>query len=296
MKINRKIQNIGLAAFAGLAVIGLIIGSFLDQKITEKIGDFSSPFGIIFTALGPVLVLAFGVLVGALLFFMPKLENKKWDIFFRVLGMVAVVGFLACQLKEGFDYTDFPVMQEHKTVYKVLIGAFTALLDGAIFLFSRIWVKKMDEKALVPICIIVVTIIVIYFIGGEVVKYLASRPRPRVLATGVHSFKQWYEWKPFAAFKDEYDDCKSFVSGHAANATCLVTILPLIAALGKKENDNKIQIITLVIGALFTLIVCLSRIVALAHFLTDVMGGIILSCAIQAVVINVAPIILKKIE
>ena len=296
MKINRKIQNIALISISGLALIGLIIGSFLDQKITGKMGNYDNLFGIIFTAFGPVLTLAFGVFAGALLFFMPKHPNKKIDIGFRILGAIAVLGFIFTQIKEGVDWVDFPRMQAEAATYKVLIIVFIALIDLMILLFTRIWVKKMDIQAMYFVALMIIGIFVVYFVACEGIKYIASRPRPRVIDQGLHEFKQWYQFKPFAAFTPEYKDCKSFVSGHAANAACLITMLPLVATLNKRENNNIIQILTIVIGALFAFVVAFSRIIARAHFMTDIMGGIIVSCGIQALAINVKPFNFKKAE
>ena len=296
MKINRRLQNISLIIVSGLALIGFIIGSFLDQKITEKMGDFDNLFGILFTALGPVLTLAFGVLAGSLLFFMPRIENKTWNLLFRVIGAAAIFGFIFSQVKEGLEYVDFPIMQAEKQTYMVLILVLIGLIDLTIVLFSRIWIKKTELNNMIKVCLLIIAIIAVYFVICEAVKYFASRPRPRVIDQGLHEFKQWYQWKPFAAFTSEYKDCKSFVSGHTANAACLITILPLVSSLPRRENSNKIQIMSAIIGALFVFIVAFSRIVAKAHFMTDVMGGIILSCGMQALVINVAPLIIKKIE
>lgn len=296
MKIDRKIQNISFIIIGFCALIGLICGSFLDQKITEKMGDFNNLFGILFTALGPIITLALGVFAGVILFFMPKLENKGWNSCLKSLGALAVLGFMFVQIKEGIEYVNFPRMQANESTYKVLIIVMILLIDLMIILFTRFWVNKIDKKVVVQICLIIISIIVIYFVACEIIKYLASRPRPRVLDAGLLTFKQWYQWKPFAAFSSEYDDCKSFVSGHSANATCLVTILPLVASLSKNENNKTIQILTIIIGALFAFVVALSRIVARAHWMTDVMGGILLSLSVQALVINVVPLILKKSE
>ena len=46
MKINKKAQNITIAIIASIALIGFILGTFLDQKITGKIGDFDDFIGI----------------------------------------------------------------------------------------------------------------------------------------------------------------------------------------------------------------------------------------------------------
>ncbi len=294
MKLNRKIQNIGFIVIGSIALIGFIIGSFLDQKITGKMGDYNNLMGIIFTAFGPVITLAFGVLAGATLFFMPKLENKTLNIVFRIIGAVGVIGFAFSQVKEGLEWVDFPRMQAEASTYKVLIIVFIALIDLAIILFSRIWVKKMDQNALAFVCLMIIGIILVYFVACEGVKYIASRPRPRNLDAEFNGFKRWYQFNPFGAFNSELKDQKSFVSGHTANAACLITILPFVASMTKRENDNRIQIMTIVIGGLFTFVVAFSRIIARAHWMSDVMGGILLSCAIQALAINVKPFEFKK--
>ncbi len=289
-------QNFGLIIVGSLAFIGLIIGSFLDRQITTKMGNSNNLFGIIFTALGPVLTLAFGVLAGSLLFFMPKNENKKLTVALRIIGAVAVVAFTFSQIKEGIEWVQFPRMQEQASTYKVLIIVLTSLIDLAIILFSRIWVEKMDYKAMIYGSVMIIAIILVYFVACEGVKYIASRPRPRVLDFEYNGFKQWFEFNPFAAFKSEYKDYKSFVSGHTANAACLITILPFVSSMTKRENDNRIQIMCIIIGALFTFVVAFSRIIARAHWMTDVMGGILLSCGIQALAINVKPFNFKKAQ
>ena len=296
MKINRKIQNISLIAIASIAFIGLIIGTFLDKQITSKMGDSNNLFGIVLTAFAPVLTLAFGVLAGSLLFFMPKIEHKTLNIVFRVMGAVAGLAFMVAQVKEGLEWVEFPRMESEASTYKVLIIVFIAILDLTIILFSRFWVNKMDDKAVLYGCVMIIGIIVVYFVACEGVKYLASRPRPRNLNAEFDGFKQWYQLNPFNAFHSEFKDQKSFVSGHTANAACLITILPFIASMTKRENDNRIQIMTVIIGALFTFVVAFSRIIARAHWMSDVMGGVLVSCAIQALAINVKPFNFKKSE
>ena len=296
MKINRKIQNISLITIGSIAFIGLIIGTFLDKQITSKMGDSNNLFGIVLTAFAPVLTLAFGVLAGSLLFFMPKIEHKTLNIVFRVMGVVAALAFMVAQVKEGLEWVEFPRMESEASTYKVLIIVFIAILDLAIILFSRFWVNKMDQKAMLYGCVMIIGIIVVYFVACEGVKYLASRPRPRNLNAEFDGFKQWYQLNPFNAFHSEFKDQKSFVSGHTANAACLITILPFIASMTKRENDNRIQIMTVIIGALFTFVVAFSRIIARAHWMSDVMGGVLMSCAIQALAINVKPFNFKKSE
>ena len=296
MKQQRKVLNIGLVIIGGLALIGFIIGSFLDQQIASALGSYDNAFGILFTLLTPVFSLAVGEVAGALLFFMPNLENKTANIIFKVLGALTFLGFSGFAIKEGIEYVDFPVMTAKATTYKVLAIVLVVLIDIAIILFVKTAMKKMDTKKIIPTVIVVFIIIAAWLLVSEVIKYLASRPRPRniYLADPIASFRNWYEWQPFFCFKKGMKDCKSFVSGHAFISTCLVGSLPLLLSLSKEKAGIKMTIIGLALAGAFSFVVAFSRIVAYAHFMTDVMGAIFVSCGAQAIILNVAPIIYKK--
>ena len=295
MKENRKVLNIGLAIIGGLGVIGLIIGTFLDQQITSAMANYESIFGILFTMLTPVLSLAIGEVAGAILFFMPKRDNKTADILLRILGAVAFVAFSGFAVKEGIEYVKFPIMEMHKTTYMVLAITLVGLLDLAIILFVKIAMKYIDDKRIVPTVITIFVIIAAWLLVSEVIKYLACRPRPRnIYIENIATFRNWYQFQPFFCFKEGMKDCKSFVSGHAFIATCTVGALPLLLSLYKKDSGVKATIIGMCVAGVFTFVVAFSRIVAYAHFMSDVMGGIAASCAAQAVVLNAAPKIYFK--
>ena len=297
MEQNKKILNIGLSIIGGIALIGFIIGSFLDQKIATSLGNYDSVFGILLTMLTPVLSLAVGEVAGALLFFMPKIQHKTWDIVLRIIGAVAFLAFSAFAIKEGIEYIDFPRMAANETTYKVLAITLVVLLDIAIVLFVKVAMKHIDSERIIPTVITVFAIIAAWLLVSEVVKYLASRPRPRnIYIEQIAEFRNWFLFKPLLCLKEEFKDCKSFVSGHTFISTCLVCSLPLMLSLGKKNTGIKVTIIGLAVGGVFSFIVAFSRMVAYAHFMTDVMGAIILSCGAQAVIINVAPKVYQSIK
>jgi len=297
MEKQRKVFNISLAIVGGLGLVGLIIGTFLDTTIAKALGNYDSAFGILFTMLTPVISLAVGEIAGALLFFMPKIQNKTADILLRVLGAVAFVGFTAFSIKEGIEYVDFPVMEAKATTYKVLAIVLVALIDIAIILFVKLASKKIESKRVIPTVLVIFAIIAAWFFVSEVIKHLACRPRPRnVYLEHIADYRDWYQWRPFYCFKEGMKDCKSFVSGHTFISTCMVGSLPLLLSLSKEKSGIKSSIIGLAVGGVFTFVVAFSRIVAYAHFMTDVMGAIFLSCAAQIVIINVAPVIYRKVE
>ena len=289
MKEQRKILNIGLIIAGAIGLIGLILGTFLDQQITSAMGNFDSVLGILFTMLTPVLSLAVGSAASSMLFFMPKIEHKFWNIGLRVLAAVAFAGFTFFSIKEGKEYVEFPLMQPEKTTYVVLAITLVATIDLAILLFAKVFMKHVDAKRIVPTVLTIFVIILAWVFVSEVIKHLASRPRPRVVmdeSLGI-PFRNWYEFKPFLCLKAPYKECKSFVSGHAFIAACTIGALPLLLSLGKNSSIKK-TIIGMSIGTAFTIIVSFSRIVAYAHYMSDVFGALFASCAAQLVVINVA--------
>ena len=295
MKEQRKVLNIGLSIIGGIGLIGLILGTFLDRQITSALGNYDSVFGILFTMLTPVLSLAIGTAASCVLFFMPKIEHKFWNIALRVLGAIAFVGFTAFSIKEGKEYVEFPLMQPEKTTFVVLAITLVATIDLATILFTKILMKHIDPKKIVPTVITIFVIIAAWFFVSEVIKYLASRPRPRVVNDGTLkiAFRNWYEFKPLLCLKEGYKDCKSFTSGHAFIATCSVGALPLLLSLDKNSSTRN-TIIGLAIGGVFAVVVAFSRIVAFAHYMSDVFGGILASCIAQIVIFNVAYVIYKK--
>lgn len=295
MKEQRKVLNIGLSIVGAIGLIGLILGTFLDRQITSAIGDYNSAFGILFTMLTPVLSLAIGTSVSCVLFFMPKIDHKFWNIALRVLGALGFIGFTFFSIKEGKEYVNFPIMVGEETTYIVLAITLVATIDLTIILFTKILMKHIDTKKIIPVAITIFIIIAAWLFVSEVVKYLASRPRPRIVNQeylGI-AYRNWYEFKPFLAFKEGYKDCKSFVSGHAFIATCTIGALPLLLSLGKNPSTKR-TIIALSITSIFTLVVAFSRIIALAHYMSDVFGAILLSAVAQIVIFNVGYLIYEK--
>lgn len=295
MKEQRKVLNIALIISGAIGLIGLILGTFLDQQITSAMGNFDSAFGILFTMLTPVLSLAVGSAASAFLFFMPKIEHKFWNIGLRVLAVIAFAGFTFFSIKEGKAYVDFPLMQPEKTTYVVLAITLVATIDLAIILFVKILMKRVDVKKIIPTVITIFVIIAAWVFVSEVIKYLASRPRPRTVmqeSLGI-PFRNWYEFKPFLCLKEPYKECKSFVSGHAFIAACTIGALPLLLSLGKNPSIKK-TLIAASIGTAFTIIVAFSRIVAFAHYMSDVFGALLAASAAQLLIFNIAFKIYEK--
>lgn len=258
-------------------------------------GNFDSVFGILFTMLTPVLSLAIGSAASAMIFFMPKIENKFWNIALRIFAVFAFIGFTFFSIKEGKEYVEFPIMQSEKTSYVVLCITLVCLIDLSVILLTKVFIKYVDPKRIIPTVITIFVIIAAWFFVSEVIKYLASRPRPRVVMQeelGI-AFRNWYEFKPLLCLKEPYKECKSFTSGHAFIAACTIGALPLLLSLNKNSSVKK-TIISMAIGGAFTIVVAFSRIVAFAHYMSDAFGGLLFSCIAQIAIINIGYKIYEK--
>ena len=295
MKQQKYLLNIGLGIVAGLAFIWFIMGTLFDEELTGYIGNYSSAFGILFTMLTPVLSLAIGSIASAFLFFMPPIGNQKRNLIYRILGALGFIAFTAFSIKEGIEYATFPCLKGQEDTYRVLAIVLVALIDIAILLFVKLATKKVDAKKIIPTVLVIFLVIAAWLFVSEVIKHLASRPRPRnVLFDSTYSisFRNWYEFRPFLCFKEGYKDCKSFISGHAFIAATTIGTLPLILSLGKKSTTK--TIISLVVSGVFTFLVAFSRVVAYAHYMSDVMGAIIVCCISQAIIFNLIYYIYEK--
>ena len=294
MKLSKKLFNYSFAIIAELAIIGILIGTAFDREITGKLGDYSNLFGILFTAFGTMGTLTIGAFAGIVLFFMPKHQNNKLDVISRIIGAVAFLGFTAFEVKEAFAFTNFPRMEAEAETYRALIATLIGLISLAMILFTKLYIHKLDAKAIIPVCFMIIIIIVGYAAATEATKYFASRPRPRVIDLHIADFRQWYQFHPFEAFKEPFKDCKSWVSGHSANAACMISVLPLVLSLRKEDNTLTVQLIAIIVGALYAFVTAISSVIARAHFTSDVMSGILVSIIIQVLVLNISRKVLEK--
>ena len=145
-------------------------------------------------------------------------------------------------------------------------------LLGGYFLF-----KDFENQNLWIVFVIIIVILCIGLLGGiNGLKAIMHRPRYRLISTSEVPFHNW--WQPCKDYKTwieqlgtNSDNFKSFPSGHTAEAAIMmapVTFLPL--ANRKYRNIQKY----LYIGAFaLILIVAFARILAAAHYLSDVSTG-----------------------
>ena len=128
------------------------------------------------------------------------------------------------------------------------------------------------------------------------IKDNMHRPRYRLISTTDEvAFHNW--WQPCTKYnelKDSYphDNFKSFPSGHTAETAILlvgITFLPLA-----DEKYERYQLPVFYAGCGLVLLVAIARILAAAHFLSDVSMGATIMLAlltgINEIVIHIKPL------
>lgn len=289
---NKRLQYlISLGCFFLIAVIIFILGSKYDYSFSRGLYDkyqLNIPgFSIICCLLGPIITNIFGAFAGTALFFTTNRKSKFWHYLLKFFGIFGIVGISFFAYTSG---TEFVEVIPHVQPNQIAIGEMAVLFlvvgsDLVVGFFTWKNLKKLDQKKTFWVSLIMLFSIAAIAGLGEVIKYLASRPRPRLIfVNDTYSFKEWYQWNPLFGFK--VHECKSFTSGHSMNAAVVMTMLPLFLSLTKLSEKKWMIPVSVTIGGVYWLVITLSRLLAVAHFLTDVAGACIFSIIFQLAILS----------
>ena len=270
-----------LVVFA-IAIIGILFGSFFDKSLSNAIANSNNGFGKFVETFGESLAYSIGS-IGALLIWMGLWRRKA--IWLKIAGWVILVaGTVIMTYMLGDSFYNNP--RSEIVIYGFLIGnaflsylvAFLILIaiDAIVFLI----LDKGEEKANVMLrigCILVLAMLLQWGLM-HFLKRIGGRPRWRFLYElgGVwketpYDFQNWWN---FAWFKNPKNDYfKSWPSGHTATAS-LAILLGLLPQVMKKPFRNS-ELVLFGCGLLYALIVAFARILAGAHFLSDVSFGLL---------------------
>ena len=258
-----------------VAVIGIVLGSFLDFQISKAIASSSNGFGLAISAIGPII--GFGgvaVMGGGFIAFIIK---GKYHIALKILfGVLAAACFgvaLFYPAGEWFGVNGFYGVAPEALGY--LIAFFPAVggVVGGYFLFK----DYQNDKLWIVFCIIIVLLLIALLAVIPTLKDTIHRPRYRLLATtDAVGFHNW--WEPCKEYKElidsiptNKDNFKSYPSGHTAEVSILfvtITFLPLA-----NNKYEKYQLPLFIGASILVLLVAFARILAAAHFLSDVSTG-----------------------
>ncbi len=269
-----KNMRIPLLTVLGVAVIGIILGSFFDLKISEAIASADSAIGLAISAIGPTIGFAgVAVMGGGFIRFALKGDYKIWQkILFWVLALACFGVSIYYPAGEYFGINGFYGAAPQWAGYLVVLLPEAGAVVLGYFLFKNCEYKKMWIIFVITIVLLVVALLGII----PTLKDIVHRPRFRLIeATGVE-FHNW--WEPCKNYKDlislyetSSDNFKSYPSGHTAEAAILLVttlFLPLAGA-----SFKKFQRPLFIASCCLIVTVAIARILAAAHFLSDVSTG-----------------------
>ena len=269
-----KNMRIPLIIALGVAVIGIVFGSFFDLQISTAIASPSNGFGLTVSAIGPMIgFMGVAIMGGGFVSFIVK---GKYHIALKILFGVLAAACMGVSIfypaGEWFGINGFYGAAPEWVGYLVVIIPELAAGVGGYFLFKDIKNKNMW----IVFCIIIVLLLIALLAVIPTLKDNMHRPRFRSISKYPIDFHNW--WEPCKDYKDlmaaygiEKDNFKSYPSGHTAEASILlvpITFLPLA-----DEKFKKYQMPLFYCGCGLVLLVAFARILAAAHFLSDVSTG-----------------------
>ena len=269
-----KSMRIPLIIALGVAIIGIILGSFLDLQISSAIASANNGLGLTISAIGPMIgFMAVAAMGGGFISFIIK---GKYHIAFKILFGVLAAACFGVSLKypagEWFGINGFYGAAPEWVGYLIVLLPEAAAGVGGYFLFK----DNKNDKLWIIFCIIIA--ILLFTLAGSIniLKGVMHRPRYRSIAQYGLDFHNW--WEPCKNYKDlmatyniEKDNFKSYPSGHTAEASIILVAVTFLPFAGEKFKKYQMPLFYAACGLI--VIVAFARILAAAHFLSDVSTG-----------------------
>lgn len=287
MDLKRKNDKIMLFADIALALVtvaGIAAGTYGDLDIAGAVYSPDSIFWRIFTILGMYPFMAIWVFYVGVICRQVRssgLPEKKKNILTVVCGYLGLSTSVICSWAMFASDTIGAVFPQ--TINNPLFISAGALLGiYPLFFVGFFTSKKEYDKKLLKRLIILCAIMLAGIIFMSAGKMIFCRPRYRLLLQDIPGieFCPWY--LPFGGSAEyinglgiDWNDFRSFPSGHALQSMGMIFALPPLADVYDRLRDRKAVLFAA--AALFAVLVCFSRMVMGAHFISDVSMGSLIS-------------------
>lgn len=267
-----KITLICLAGIGALTLLAFfLLGTFFDHQISNWFtpGMKHNFFGLFFEMFG-MGVYTLPALAIVIVFFNWLIFTKKQKISKSILIPVyvfIVLVFLvldSISIFKGGDNFTWMVWTINLEIYLILYGCLF------FYFYHPYQIKKFKQNYYrLQSLIAMVIYILLAYLTVVILKIIFVRPRMEAIIEGSQNYRPWWKiiWKPYQ-FKNN-----SFPSGHTAIALSLLSFL----FLGKK--DNWLYLILAILFWAVIVVIGVSRIVYLKHFLTDVVAAMMVGSA-----------------
>ncbi|MCI5774391.1 MAG: phosphatase PAP2 family protein [Erysipelotrichaceae bacterium] len=258
-----------ICLLVSIVVMGMSLGAFFDYGLSQNLYQQQSRFALFFAAYGQ---LPFNIGFAMCGTMMLMIANNYALPKRRIIQALGLILNLTCFLIGTISPTKF--LAEYNIVILMIQNvALLLIVDCLVYQYLKdVEVKKLESYIKFVFIVLVGQLILV-----NVLKLWWGRPRMRMIVANDDAyFLPWFRFdhslRTLLLVKGiPLEEFKSFPSGHTACASCILiyALLPLL-----KSDDNKHLANGLfALGMVYIVIVALSRIVAGAHFLSDVTGG-----------------------
>ena len=271
-----KSMRIPLIVATGITLLGMILGFFFDLKISQAIATPGTGFGLAFSVVAPTLGFCGLAALGGAIFKigLDKKDSKGIKITCLIVGILAVGVSIYFGGQEFFGengyYKAAPMIVGYLIAAIVHAGAFV----GGFFLAKN----NKNDKAWIYILVAmgVAFIALVAFTTG--LKAIFHRPRYRLLVAQNDTslfYRLFARCGNYKELMTQYgvtsEEFKSFPSGHTCEASVLIIFVVFMPFFNEKLT--KLQLPCFVVAFAIVILTGLSRILAGAHYLSDVSTG-----------------------
>ena len=281
---NMRKMRFPLLIALGVAIIGIVLGSFFDFQISSAIASPTSTIGLLISAICPTLGFAGVAVMGG--GFIALALKGKYHIVLKVLFYVLAACCFGVSIfypaGEYFGSNGFYWVAPKWVGYLIVILPEAAAMVGGYFLFKQC---ENDKMWIVFVTIIGLLLLALLIVIPQIKDHM-HRPRYRLVSTSDVEFHKW--WQPFKGYDDLIasakaagkteaeiktlkENCKSYPSGHTAETSILFVAATFFPMASKKFE--KYQMPAFYCAGGLVLLVALGRILAAAHYLSDVSWG-----------------------
>lgn len=288
-----KNLRLPIITFLGVAIICLVVGSFIDLDAATKIFSQDNTFGITIAAIGLIPAHGFvAFLAGILLWCCFQYKHNKVLMTAMIVGALVAIGAATYFAGDSvFDENGF----NNKDIAWSGMLICLPFMAGFAFLGYLVGKKVNNPQLWVFATVMLLSVGIALGVGVLGLKNIMHRPRYRIVVRGgLIDFYPWWKrcsnYKDFVGLKEEF---KSFPSGHAITSFMMAPFLGFLGLYFKKLR--KYAPFLFLVGGLYAIFICYTRMLVGAHYLTDVSTGTIL-CSLFVLIGNELLINVKKIR
>ena len=288
-----KKMRIPLLIVLCAGVIGIIFGSFFDLQISSAIANAHSVPGILLSALGETIgFLAVALMGGGFIAYgLKKDYHIVLRILFFVLSLACLITAILYTKGAWFGVNGFSWVGVNENVgIAIVIVPILASMVGGYFLFRN----ATNRNMWIVWCAVIVMLVIGLLGIISPLKGVLHRPRYRIIEEYGIEFHNW--WEPCKNYKElkeffklDSDHFKSYPSGHSGEISILIVAATFFPMADKKFEKYQMPAFLIACGC--TAITMFARILAAAHFLSDVSWGmsiiVLLSFILNEVLMHV---------